>query len=230
MSQGADFRKLVTQGLPIALIILYVLFPGSFNIISSQPLGKCIAIGMIVFYTFQDMMFGFIVCLLIILFYQRDSTTERFLSKQTQKYVDFLPKPSLKEGGTNFENHIEKDFTPVEDAYPVKLAPIRKVSEHLFRKEFCHSPDNGLTYKDQKVKNSLVSYVYPQLSFRNGECNPCDKTCHFTIKKKNDAEEDLQPKSSKFSSIRDMANYVLLSEEEPIVVFQSHVATKVAAY
>jgi hypothetical protein len=195
MSNYDELRKLIIQGLPIALIIVYLLFHESFMKVSSQPLGKCIAICLILFYTLQDMMFGFIVCLLIILFYQREM--EGFLSKSTQEYVDFLPKQSVKEDSIRFENHVENDFTSVKEAYPEKLLPIRKASEHLFRKEFCSASESRVYFKDQPVKNSLISHVYPELTFRDGECNPCDLTCHFSIDRKHDVEHELQSKSSK---------------------------------
>lgn len=209
MSHAREFHKLIIQGLPIALIILYVLFPALFRKISSLPLGKCIAVVIIILYTFQDMMFGFVVCLLVILFYQRDAT-EGFLSKPIQNYVEFLPKPSLKEDSITFDSNSNTDFTSVNEAYPENLPPIRKVSEQLFRREFCHSTENRVTFKNQKVNNSLVTHVYPELEFREGECNPCDRTCHFNINRKHDTEVDLQPVSSKYSSIVDVA-YKMIS-------------------
>jgi hypothetical protein len=225
MSHTEEFRKLIIQGLPVAIILLYVLFPVSFARVSSHPLGKCIAVLMIVLYSYQDMMHGLIICLLIILYYQQDS--EGFLSRQTQEYAEYLPKPSLKEHSIGFEGHAEKDFTPVEEAYPDTLPPVRKVSELLFRREFCHPTDGQVLHKNQPVYHSLVSHVYPELTFREGECNPCDRTCHFTIDRKQEAEGDLQPKSSRYASLREMAKYLVGSTEEPVVVFHDQVATKI---
>lgn len=226
MSHPEEFRKLLIQGLPVAFIIVYVLFPRSFARVSSHPLGKCIAVLMIVLYSYQDMMHGLIICLLVILYYQGDS--EGFLSRQTQEYVEYLPKPSIKAHSIGFEGHAEKDFTPVEEAYPDKLPPIRKVRELLFRREFCHPTENLVHHKNQPVRHSLVSHVYPELSFRDGECNPCDRTCHFTINRKHDAEVDLQAKSSKYSSLTEMAKYLVGSGgDEPVIVFNDQVATKI---
>jgi hypothetical protein len=222
-----EFPTLVTQGLPIALIILFILFPTSFARVSSQPLGKCLAVAMIIYYTSQEMMHGLIICLLTILYYQRE-IEEGFLSKSTQEYVEFLPKPSLKEHSIAFEENLEKDFTSLNEAYPDNLPPIKKVSEQLFRRDFCHKKGNHIEYRDQKVKNSLVAHVYPELTFREGECNPCDRTCHFTINRKHDAEEDLQSKSSKYSTLADVAKYLIHSEEEAVVVFKKEVATKLS--
>lgn len=227
MSHPEEFKKLLIQGLPVAFIIVYMLFPRSFARVGSHPLGKCIAILMIVLYSYHDMMQGLIICLLVILYYQSNSS-EGFLSRQTQEYVEYLPKPSLKAHSIGFEGHAEKDFTPVEEAYPDNLPPIRKVSELLFRREFCHPTENRVLHKNQPVHHSLVSHVYPELSFRDGECNPCDRTCHFTINRKHDTEVDLQPKSSKYSSLTAMVKYLMGSSDEPVVVFNDQVATKIS--
>jgi hypothetical protein len=223
MSKSTEFRKLVTQGLPIALIILYLLFPVVFVRASEHPLGKFVAVMMIVLYTYQDMIQGLIICLLIIIFYHKE--VEGFISETTQNYVDFLPKPSRKTNN-EFENHLEKDFTPIEDAYPEKLHPVKKVSEFLFRRDFCDASLNNVKYKDQKVKNCLVTHVYPELQFRDGECNPCDKTCHFSVQHKQRVEQHLQPTSSKRGIVWDMLDSMVGSTDEPIVL-NKQIATKI---
>ena len=201
MSRPDDFIHLFTQGLPFILIILYFLFPEPFSRISQHPLGKFIAVMIVVIYTNVDMTLGFFVCLLVIMYYQyiQPDEEEGFLTKVTQEYADYLPKSSLKNGGSGgFLNRLEKDFTPVNVAYPSHaLPPIRKVSESLFRKEFCHPTRNRVTFKDQEIKTSMIRHVHPELKFReDAECNPCDKTCHFTVNRKHDLERQLRPKCS----------------------------------
>lgn len=198
MSRPDEFIHLFTQGLPFILIILYFLFPEPFSRISQHPLGKFIAVTIVVIFTHFDMTLGFLVCLLVIMYYQYKQDDEGFLSKVTQEYVDYLPKSSLKKEGGGFLNRLEKDFTPVGVAYPNHvLPPIRKVSESLFRKEFCHPTRNRVTFKDQEIKTSMIRHVHPELKFRREECNPCDKTCHFTVNRKHDLEKQLYPKCSK---------------------------------
>ena len=220
MSKATEFRKLVTQGLPIALIILYILFPVHFVQVSEHPLGKFIAVMMIVLYTYQDMMHGLLLCLLVILFYHKE--VEGFVSETTQNYVDFLPKPSRK-SHADFENHLEKDFTHVEEAYPNTLQPVKKVSEFLFRRDYCDASLNRIKYKNQNVKNCLLTHVYPELQFRDAECNTCDKTCHFNVKRQ--TEQHLQPVSSKRSIVWDMLDSMVGNSQETVLI-DKHVATK----
>jgi hypothetical protein len=223
MSQANEFRKLVTQGLPILLIILYLLFPQSFVQISEHPLGKLIAILIITLYTYQNMMYGFIVCLLVILFYHKE--VEGFISPSTQNYADFIPKASEKEHSEIFEGYLEKDFTHVEEAYQDNLPPIKKVGEFLFRRDVCDASLNCVKYKDQKVKNHLVTHVYPELQFREGECNPCDRTCHFNIHRKNETQSLLQSSSSKETSLMTMVKSMYETKPEPFVVNKKDVVS-----
>jgi hypothetical protein len=32
-----------------------------------------------------------------------------------------------------------------------------------------------------KVKPEMVSHIFPELKFKNSECNVCDNTCEFSI-------------------------------------------------
>ena len=223
MSKATEFRKLVTQGLPIALIILYLLFPVQFVQVSEHPLGKFIAVMMIALYSYQDMMHGLLLCLLIILFYHQEDV-EGFISDTTQNYVEYLPKPSRK-SHADFDNHLEKDFTHIDEAYPNSIPPVKKVAEFLFRREYCDASLNRVKYKNQNVKNCLVTHVYPELQFSDGECNPCDKTCHFNVKRQQNAEVHLQPTSSKHSIVWDMLDSMVGNSQETVML-DKQVATK----
>jgi hypothetical protein len=52
-------------------------------------------------------------------------------------------------------------------------------SEEDFRNSNCK---NGkLTYKKNAVRNDMVEHIFPEISFKDSVCNPCDKQCKFTI-------------------------------------------------
>lgn len=48
-----------------------------------------------------------------------------------------------------------------------------------FVKEHC--VDGSLMNKGVNMNLNMVSHVYPHIQFNNGECNPCDKKCDFSI-------------------------------------------------
>ena len=222
MRASSESLKLLTQGLPIILVICYFLFPKQFVSVSNHALGKTIAILLICLYTYQDMTHGILICLLIILYYHQE--VETFLSKSTSEYAEYIPKASKKQSDNQFEGHLEKDFTHVEEAYPNKLPPIKKVGEALFRKEKCHK--SRVTCKDQTMKNNVITHVYPELQFRDDECNPCDQTCHFTIKSKQDLESGLAPINTHTTVIEDVMEMFGFQKAEPLVVHKDLVVSE----
>jgi len=224
MLSSTEFVYFVTQSLPVVLVILYFLYPESFRRVSEHPLGKLIAIFLIALYSYQDIIHGIFICLLVIVYYHQN--VEDFISESGMNYVEHLPKASEKEGSCVFDSNLEKDFTSVEEAYPSDLKPVKKVGESLFRKENCASDSSKVMFKGQTVKNNLVAHVYPEVQFHNSECNPCDRTCHFSIQKKQDIEEKLQlPKSSNESVLWEMISTLTSTNDEPIVIYKNQLAT-----
>lgn len=206
-----ELLKLIRQGIPILLFLLYVLFPDAFGNVSKHPLGKLIAVFAISLYTYYDMTQGLVICLLVILYYQQEM--ESFISKSGVNYHEYMPKPAKKETIAQFENNLDRDFTHMDEAYPQNLPPIKKESEAIFRKERC--VESKVQHKNQTLKNHLVTHVYPELNFRDGECNPCDPTCHFTVLSKQTVENKLKPTSTKGVIIRDIFTIFGFPEKEP---------------
>ena len=205
-----ELLKLIRQGLPIFLIIVYLLFPDAFVNISKHPLGKLIAVFAISIFTYYDMTHGLVICLLVILYYHQEM--ESFISKSGVNYQEYLPTPSKKETIAQFENNLENDFTHVSEAYPQKLPPIKKEAEAIFRRERC--VNSKVIHKNQTLKNQLVTHIYPELNFREGECNPCDSTCHFTVTSKQAVENKLKPASARGVLIKDMLELCGFPEKE----------------
>ena len=46
-------------------------------------------------------------------------------------------------------------------------------------------------HKSQTVKSENASHIFPELSFTNDICNPCDKNCGISISKRLDVQEEL---------------------------------------
>lgn len=232
-------QVLFYQYLPVILILSLLLYPDSFTKVSQHPLGKLLAIVFIAGITYHNILHGIIVCVMVILFYHQTSQSFRSLltepfttcdiSPSGQNYVDFMPKEASKEGSGMFEGQLPKDFTSVGEAYPQKtLPPIKKVNEAIFRKEKCDA-DRHITQDDRTIRRlDALEHVYPNVEFRDGVCNPCDETCHFTVQKRQKAEHELTlPKSSKDNIIWDMVTGFFSSSEEPVVLDNNMVVSTV---
>lgn len=223
MLKNSEILRFLSQSIPIVLIICYLLFPLTFVDISKTILGKIIAVMVICVYSVQDVFHGLLICLLIILYYHQE--VEGFTSKSTEEYAKHIPKPSKKSNMNNlFEDHLEKDFTSVSFAYPKNISAVKKSDEAIFRKEKCHN--SKVTYKNQNMKNQMITHVYPELQFMNEECNPCDPTCHFTVNKKQNVESTLKPLSSHSTILDNIKNLFGMKKNEPFLVNKKMVSSE----
>jgi hypothetical protein len=73
-------------------------------------------------------------------------------------------------------------FTSYGDAYPP--AEVAESAEYAavgaaFRKDNCEG--GVLSYKSFVTRPELAEFVYPNLIFKEGACNPCDTNCRFSL-------------------------------------------------
>lgn len=243
MIKSNTSRSLLYSSVPIVLIVLYFLFPLGFHKVASHPLGKFLAVIIIITFSSMDMLHGVFLTFLMILYYEyakyspyascTATQPESFtLSPSGKNYADNIPKASDKNGNYNAVEGIpenNRNDIYLEEAYPDQLPPIKKVNEAIFRKKKCSKDSNRVLHKKQCIRQiNNIEHVYPSLQYRDGVCNPCDKTCHFTINEKQKKEQELMPKSSKDNVLWDMVTSFFSNEEEPVVIFEKEeVATKI---
>jgi hypothetical protein len=201
--------------LVLALVLAFVCIPQTFIHYSHHVLGKILFIFIILHYTEQHFIYGFAACVFVILYYYIYPKTvqelvESFsqLSQTTQGYVDHISKPAYVKNnskrekpydfvdGTNHETH----SCGVTKAYPEQLKNVHKESEQVFRKEHCNA-NNVLVYKEFEVHNHDIAHHVSDIEFTQGICNPCDPTCHFSLRKqKEETEDTLKPEFTKMIS------------------------------
>lgn len=197
--------------IPLALIILFLLFPGSFMYMSHSILGKLLAVFLIMYYSAHHFIYGFALCIFVIWYYQSTKPFhERFsgLSDSTQSYADFLPKPassttsSIKKEPSSTavtelpsSSHTSTISCGVSHAYPSNLPKVHPESEEVFRKKHC-SVNKVMVYKNLEIRKPDITHHLSEIEFHGNDttCNPCDPTCHFSIRTlKRDTEETLKP-------------------------------------
>jgi hypothetical protein len=77
----------ISEYLPVILIFILVVYTKSFIEIANTPLGRFIAILLILLYTYIDVIQGLFVCLLIILFYQMEFNDNLFYAFAKTEYM-----------------------------------------------------------------------------------------------------------------------------------------------
>jgi hypothetical protein len=109
MLHDRDFLDLFSQGLPVFLVISFILYEEQLIIFSKSNLGKFILLLLIALYTEKGFIYGLLMCLIIILFYLYTDNyvvdKESFISDMTLKYNDYIPKKSNKQQNTEFQFH-----------------------------------------------------------------------------------------------------------------------------
>jgi hypothetical protein len=234
----------IEQYLPIILLIIFLLFPTTFILQSNTILGKLISIFLIIIYTNVHFLYGIVVCLFVILYYQSDYIysiiqSENFQPKEKESFQPttkeyMIPQrnmvlSSLNEEDTINSNKIDELLLDFNKAYSGKKIPIQAESETIFRNQKCNE-DLELVYKNKIIRNNnMIPYVFPELQFENDTpCNPCDPTCPFAIKSSLEKKEFIGQSTRGKTSLEeamDWAYSFFVNKNEPFSGVDIHVAS-----
>ena len=160
--------KATAKIIPLIIFYLFFAFPNDFLEVSLTPLGRFIAILLILFYTTINTYYGIIMCSVVIFYYSLKSVE----ITSTNSCILLNTEPFVSESSNIVQENLDK-----------------------FRKEHCEN--NQLKYKGNVVHNENAQHIFPDLKFLSEPCNPCDKNCGFTIDQRIKVEENLNyPKMS----------------------------------
>jgi hypothetical protein len=159
----------IAKLLPLFLFYLFFAFPDDFLYISISPLGRFISILLILFYSLINTYSGLTMCVTVIVYYNLS-----FVEK-TSKFDSFMLV-----GNNSFTPFTIENFNNKEE---------NEEQKNDFRQKNC---ENGqLKHKKNKVHIENCEHIYPDLEFTQSQCNPCDKSCGFTIREQLKIEEDI---------------------------------------
>jgi hypothetical protein len=199
--------NLILNFLPMIILYLIATYSPQVAHISHTVLGKVIAIGLILLYTFFDIISGLLVCALVIFYYQTDYV-ESFATTIVKDEVLIIGSIDLP-AEDPVDGHKEVLSTnevgeELEDAYPLEPTIIVKDDKAAsdFRQKHCAK--GSLMNKGQVVKPEMAEHVFPEIKQDDfHKCNICDPSCGFEIvdnqmsNRLMKAEENLiKPKSS----------------------------------
>jgi len=195
----------ILQFIPIILLFLLLSYPEEFVVFSNLSIGRLLATIIIIFYSSLDKYLGLLVCGLVILFYQTDyvdtkrlfsenftelnySSIYKEIAKVPDKIMETSPmKYSEYNSLYNNDEHITTKEMDIHNAKP-------ELKEQ-FRKQYCDG--SILKYKNMNIKPDMMQHIFPQVSFVSNNCNPCDKSCQFSIiESRLNTEEQMKPIST----------------------------------
>ena len=169
---------------------------------SHSILGKVAAIALVLFYTHLDKYVGVVLCLFVIVYYQSDFVenmlnTDDIMNEMAESIKESTSGRKVKDIESNIDKiqgrdkkqtSLSESMSNLTDVYPTvepmddedepsKTESVSVVND--FRKENCKGTD--LMYKDMKVKMDMIGHIFPNVEFKDGECNVCESTCKFSI-------------------------------------------------
>jgi hypothetical protein len=195
-------KSTIAQFIPIILIVIMVTYSKEFVQFSHSILGKVVAIALVLFYTHLDKYVGVVLCLFVIVYYQSDFVenmlnTDDIMNKMAENFEGNKSIKQIKAkmpdinkiiGDVKKQTKLSESMSNLTDVYPTieqmegEDEPSRQESVsvvNVFRKENCKGTD--LMYKDMKVKPDMIGHIFPNVEFKDGECNVCESTCKFSI-------------------------------------------------
>lgn len=194
--------NVIAQFIPIVIIFLLLSFSKPFTVFSHSVLGKVFAMLIIVFYTYLDKVLGLFICAIVLLYYQSDFF-ENMLNiddvLDDMHDYDTAGPESIDsiDDGMYLNNHQRRR----ERMTVSKIGGIDKFREDNCIRVQMQGGNQGcgkLMYKDMKVRSDYAEHVFPELEFKNGPCNPCNKSCDISIiESKLKTEIEMIPISSK---------------------------------
>jgi len=207
----------------LSISILSLLFPNEILLYSETILGKMMAVLIIIYCTYENIIYGLFMCILIIWFYQSDML-DRFHYRYNEYFTTLAPltpqvvyvpnKPEI-----DIQSISTTDNLSLDKVYPNQIPPVKKESEKIFRDQYC-SEELDIMYKTSKIiHKENIAQVFPEISFLDDiQCNPCDDTCRFRLGKINQ-EIELIPKDTKHNDnfIWEWAQSWFIDKNEPYV-------------
>jgi len=182
-------KKIIAQFVPMVLVLLFLSKNKEFFQFSKTILGKIVAITLIIFYVSVDKYIGLFVCALVVLFYQSVNIETMETMDTNDVEIDVPSEGMIDDGVYNYMedssklgaspvNVIEKKTLTIGKT-STDIGPIFRGNEDDFRKQNCEK--GVLKHKNVNVKHEMAEHIFPEMKFREGICNPCDKTCEISI-------------------------------------------------
>ena len=191
MKKGSLNSAFIAEVIPIILILLFILYTKSMVEISYTVLGKLLAICLIVGYTIYDVLYGLVMCMMVILYYQLDYV------ENMQSIDPFTNKTDTNKPNTNNDATRVIGDDIISHGVDITDMNVEGMTTYYdFQNKYCQN--NQLHYKEFLIRNDEAEHVFPEIQFKNGVCNPCDPNCQISfVKQKIDIETQLVlPKSS----------------------------------
>jgi len=168
---------LLSEYIPIGGLIVIVLYPKYISDFLNTYLGKFFIAIIVSIYANYDVLYGLIICLLAISFYELD-WREGFDAMTVPLTV---PLPPTKNNEVNNE-------------YVVQLLnnTFEPMTTHDSLTEFrdTNCKETELYSRGIRVNPEMAQHIFPQIKYKSGICNVCDPNCNVSVSMNKIAAEE----------------------------------------
>ena len=200
-------EKTLFQFIPIVLIFVFLRYTRDSVALSHTVLGKLFAVSLILFYAKIDAVYGLVICLLVICYYQTDyvegmksSDTDNGATDHNLESMDSEKEDEDKNNAESETEEPKKEasegFTEYAEMYKPAMSQFDQSIVASKNRDFiqAHCDHQSLKYKDQPVRPDNAEHIFTEISFDGAApCNICSKGCPFMVNRMQQEEGLIRP-------------------------------------
>lgn len=154
----------IAKILPLVIFYLFFSFPDDFLYMSINPLGRLIAILILLFYSYLNTFYGIIVCFLIILYYNLHFVEKTSLFDSYMLVGDYYQEPfDVQEKIEEFrKEHCENNVLKFKDKKVKNENACHIFPELEFLNEPCNPCDKNCGVTINEILNNEENLSYPK--------------------------------------------------------------------
>jgi hypothetical protein len=237
-------NELLSDFIIIFAVYLFIAYPTEMVFATETPLGKLVAVFIIIYYASLDFTYGVFACGLILYYYQLDLVESLIKIEINEKMAENLEtmNTQLKQSTADSKPptpQVEPYCGPSHDLYRYEPMKVADFNENIllqnareeFRKENCKNGE--LTLKGLAIKPEMSDHVFREIKFPAADkCNPCDKSCKFSIvESRIRGETEIRKQvSGREVSMVDSFTEKINSAYEPVVSMFGNAYTSLASF
>lgn len=167
-----DYSKCFCDFSLIFILFFFLSYPNNMAKLAHSLLGRLFAVGLLIYYTCHNIIYGLLFCLILLFYYQYVPT--HLFDKKEGFFWEIG-----KDGGK--VPRYEPEFATVSEYKPFEEQSLlqNRTKEDLdFIGKYC--PFGDLNYKGFDIHPEMAQHVFPELK-QSDACNPCNPMCKFSI-------------------------------------------------
>jgi len=209
---------IIAEIIPLLLFYVFFAYPDKMLLFSLTPLGRLIAVCIIIFYTNISLVFGLGICILVIFYYQMDmiegmeDSHLTILSNRSANFAPYspvelssadllVPLVEAKQSSTKKRKYEEEGwdiFEWIEDQQ-TSIEQFENINQGQGQGQ---GQSQSQSQNDNVQESEHINHIFPQIKFQQIRCGENDSQCKMTIlQDKLSAQEDITyPKQSDWVS------------------------------